>query len=180
MKMKKIQAMILGLGLMMLGSGAQVVAATYDHELTEKDMTFAWKVDGENLAVKISAKTEGWVGIGFNPSKAMKDSNIIIGYVKKGEVKILDEFGDKENAHSPDKKLGGTEDVTVVGGTEENGVTTLEFVIPLKTEDKHDTTIDPGGDTTVLLAYGGGRDSFRAKHRYRGTIVVNLTTGTKQ
>lgn len=152
-------------------------AVEYQHELADKDMTFAWAVDGDNLAVKISAKTEGWVGIGFNPSEKMKDANFILGYVKKGEPEIVDHFGDKETGHSSDKKLGGSENATLVGGTEEGGVTTIEFTIPLASADNYDTKIDVNGETMVLLAYGAGRDSFRSKHRYRGSFTVNLATG---
>lgn len=162
---------------LMILIGTWCTAADYSHEMSDKKMTFSWKVDGDNLAVKLSAATTGWVGIGFNPSKKMKDANYIIGYVKKGKAKIVDEFGDKEATHKSDKKLGGTVDAVLVGGTEEGGVTTLEFTVPLKSEDKYDTNIDVDKETVVLLAYGGGRDSFRAKHKFRGTYKVNLATG---
>jgi hypothetical protein len=87
MKAKNIQAVIIGICVMVLGTAGLIQAADYDHELTAKDMTFAWKIDGDNLAIKISAKTEGWVGIGFNPSKQMKDANFVLGYVKKAKQK---------------------------------------------------------------------------------------------
>lgn len=177
MTMKKIQTMTAIITLLLFGIFSQGMAADYAHELTDKDISFAWNVDGDNLAVKLSAKTEGWVGIGFNPSEAMQDANFILGYVKGGEAKIVDHYGDKGNAHSSDKKLGGTTDVTLVGGTEEGGVTTLEFTLPLKSADKNDQVLDVNGDTTVLLAYGAGRDSFRAKHKYRNSHKVNLSTG---
>ncbi len=165
---------------MLLGTAGLIQAADYDHELTDKNMTFAWKVDGDNLAIKISAKTEGWVGIGFNPSKQMKDANLVLGYVKKGKAKLVDEFGDSDNTHKSDKKLGGTDDATLVAGVEEGGVTTLEFTVPTQSEDKSDTKIDVNGDTIVLLSYGAGRDSFRTKHKYRSAFKVNLSTGTSE
>lgn len=177
MTLKKIQAMAVTITFLLLGSMIQVSAIDYAHELTDKNMSFSWSVDGDNLVVKLSAKTEGWVGVGFNPSKAMKDANFILGYVKKGEAKILDEFGDSDKTHKSDKKLGGTSDVTLVGGTEEGGMTTIEFTLPLKSADKHDGALDVAGETTVLLAYGAGRDSFKAKHKYRSTFKVNLSTG---
>ncbi|MGW8193281.1 MAG: DOMON domain-containing protein [Desulforhopalus sp.] len=180
MIVKKLQAITLGITLVLFGSVLNGHAADYAHELKDKDITFAWSVDGDKLAVKLSAKTEGWVGIGFNPSQEMKDAGFILGYVKKGEVKIVDHFGVDENRHEPDEKLGGTSDVTVVGGSEEGGVTTIEFTIPLQPADKHDASIDPQGESVVLLAYGAGRDSFRAKHKYRSAFKVNLSTGDSQ
>lgn len=177
---KNIQTVIAGIGLIMLGSLTNAQAAQYDHEVQDKKITFAWKVDGDKLAVKLSAQTSSWVGIGFNPSKMMKDANFVLGYVKDGKVEITDEFGDSDNNHSQDSKLGGTEDVTLVGGSEEGGMTTIEFIMPLQSADKNDTAITVDGDTTVLLAYGGGRDSFKAKHQYRTAVKVNLASGASQ
>lgn len=177
---KNIQTVIAGMSFVLIGSLVSVQAAQYDHEVQDKKITFAWKVDGDQLAVKLSAQTTSWVGIGFNPSKMMKDGNFILGYVKDGKTEITDDFGDSDNNHSQDSKLGGSEDVTLVGGTEEGGRTTIEFTMPLQSADKNDSAITVDGDTTVLLAFGGGRDSFKAKHQYRTTLKVNLASGASQ
>ncbi len=152
-------------------------SADYQHSVTAEKMTFDWSVVGDQLAVKLTAPTTGWVAVGFNPSKKMKDSNIVIGYVKKGEVKIVDHFGTGASQHKEDEKIGGAENVTVVGGSEEGDITTIEFSIPLNSGDEKDGVIDPNADTTVILAFGTDRDSFRMKHQYHATMVVNLSTG---
>jgi len=152
-------------------------SAEYQHSISAEKMTFDWSVEGDKLAIKLSAPTKGWVAVGFNPSKKMKDANIVIGYVKKGNVKIVDHFGTAATQHKGDKKIGGAENVTVVGGSEEGDVTTIEFTIPLNSGDEKDGVIDPNADTTVILAYGTDRDSFRMKHKFNNSIVVNLSTG---
>lgn len=157
-----------------------IFAAEYQHSLNIGKMTFDWSVNGDQLAVKLSAPTKGWVAIGFNPSKKMKDANIIIGYVKKGKVKILDEFGTAATQHKSDKKIGGTNSVTVIGGSEEGNTTTIEFSIPLDSGDAKDTAIDPNADIVAIFAYGPDRDSFRVKHKFRDTITVNLNSGEKK
>lgn len=163
--------------VLLMAVTSSVYATEYDHEVKVKKMSFSWKVDGDNLAVKISAPTMGWVGIGFNPSKKMKDANFVLGYVKKGEAKIIDEFGTSSTKHKSDKKLGGTADTTLVSGTEEGGITTIEFTMPVKSSDKYDTPFDLNSDSLVLLAYGPDRDSFKTRHKYRATVKVNLATG---
>ncbi|MBU1566425.1 MAG: DOMON domain-containing protein [Proteobacteria bacterium] len=180
MKMKNLQKMIVGITVIFCTTVTNIQAAEYDHELQDQKITFAWKVEGDTLAVKLTAETEGWVGIGFNPVKEMKGANFILGYVKDGVAKLDDDYGVDENAHKPDTKLEGTSDVTLVGGTEIDGKTTLEFTLPLASADKNDTKIDVKGDTVVLLAYGSGRDSFLAKHKYRTALKVNLTTGASE
>lgn len=178
--LKKIVLVLSGIALMVSVSASGCLAADYAHEFSDKDMSVAWRIDGETLAVKMSAPTEGWVGVGFNPTDQMKDANFVLGYVKKGEAKIIDEYGTDTAKHSSDKKLGGTVDATLVAGVEEGGVTTIEFTMPVNSADKNDTKIDVSGDTIVLLAYGAGRDSFKSKHKYRSTFKVNLTTGAAE
>lgn len=152
-------------------------SASYDHEVEAKGVTFAWKVDGDTLHGKISAKTEGWVAVGFNPSSKMKDGNYILGYVKDGEAEVVDHFGDKSTGHSADEKLGGSSDVTLVGGSEEGDMTTIEFTIPLDSGDQYDSVLNVDGDTVIMLSYGPDRDSFRPRHRARASVTVNLSSG---
>lgn len=180
MKMKSVQKMILGISVLLCVSVTNTQAAEYDHEIQDKKISFAWKVAGETLAVKLTAETAGWVGIGFNPVSAMKGANFILGFVKDGEATLDNHYGTDTYAHTSDTKLGGTNDVTLVGGSEISGMTTIEFTIPLDSGDKNDAKIDVDGDTTVLLAYGTGRDSFLAKHRYRTSLKVNLNSGASE
>jgi len=164
--------------LFMLVTVAQ--SSDYQHSLTFEKMTFDWSVNGDTLAVKLAAPTTSWVAIGFNPSKQMKDADIVIGYVKKGKVKISDEYGVAATRHKSDEKVGGADNVTVVGGSEENGVTTIEFTIPLNSGDDKDFAIDPNADTKLIWAYGEGRDSFRVGHKKQGTVMVNLASGEQK
>lgn len=161
-------------------AAAPLYAETYDHEVTARGMSFSWTVDGDTLKGKMSAKTRGWVAVGFNPSNKMKDANIVIGYVEDGAGTIADHFGDKVTGHSEDSELGGTSDVTLVGASEENGTTTIEFTMPMASGDEYDGSLTADGDTVLLLAYGPNRDSFRPRHSYRGTKTVNLATGAEK
>ena len=154
-----------------------VQGATYEHEVEAKGVTFAWKVDGDTLHGKVSAKTKGWVAVGFNPTDKMKDGNYILGYVKDGKAEVVDHFGNKNTGHSADDKLGGTSDVTLVGGSEDGGMTTIEFTIPMDSGDKYDSALSADGDTIMLLAFGPDRDSFKPRHRQYAKKTVNLSTG---
>jgi hypothetical protein len=162
------------------GFAANSMATEYDHETEVRGMNFAWKVAEGTLHVKLTARTTGWVGIGFNPTEQMKGANYILGYVKNGKVELRDDYGDETRNHKEDEKLGGTNDLTVIGGEEKGGSTTLEFSIPLDSGDKYDSKLDPEGETVVLLAYGGSRDSFRSKHKYKATLSVNLSSGSAE
>jgi hypothetical protein len=177
MQKKTLLAVVVSSIIFSLVVCQNVFSQEYQHSLVSDKMTFDWSVEQDMLAIKLSAPTKGWVAIGFNPSNQMKDANIIIGYVKNGEVSILDEFGTHPVRHGRDSKIGGIDNVTVVGGTEEGRTTTLEFKIPIQSDDKFDSSLDVNGDTTVILAYGPDRDSMRMKHAYNVTKIINLSTG---
>lgn len=149
----------------------------YSHKIALDSISFEWSVDGDNLNVRLVAKTDSWVGIGFNPSSAMKDANFVLGYVKSGKVSVTDEFGTSRFQHQEDSKIGGETNITDVSGDESGGMTTVSFTIPLNSGDDKDQVISPDADTVILLAHGAGRDSFKSKHSFRSELKVNLSTG---
>ena len=81
-------------------------ANEYDHSIDLNEIKFLWKITEDSIHIKLSAKTTGWVGIGFNPSQEMKDANLILGYVKDGTPKVTDHFGTTNRQHMKDKKVG--------------------------------------------------------------------------
>ena len=175
--MKKIAGLSFAVLLISLVFSLNALAMDYQHSMELKDMNFSWSIENDLIHVKLSAKTTGWVAVGFNPEKAMLHANIIIGYVKKGKVKIEDHFGNRKRGHSKDKKEGGKNDIQNPAGTEENGFTTLTFTIPLDSGDKTDGVIKADGSNILIFAYGGKRDSTKSRHNYRSTYSVNLKTG---
>jgi len=162
--------------LVLLCAGG-AVASEYDHKLDVEKMDVFWRIDGDKIHVKLSARTTGWVAIGFDPEKAMQGADIIIGAVKKGKVRIEDHYGDRKRGHKADKKLGGANHVLDPKGMEENGVTTITFSLALDSGDQWDKPIDPSKWSRIMIAYGRGRDSFKAGHAWRGVYEVNYTTG---
>ena len=132
-------------------------------------MTFAWTTDDEFLYGAMWAETEGWVAVAFDPTNRMQGANYIFGYVMDGEVSIADMFGTKPagpDSHPPDTTLGGTDDIVMFGGSEEDGVTLIEFKIPLDSGDANDNPLMPG--THVLIAAHGPTDDFGTIHTSRG------------
>jgi hypothetical protein len=134
-------------------------------------ITLQWKVEGENLRVRMAAATTGWVAVDFDPSSRMKDSNIIIGYVENGNVFLRDEFGTGGTSHGPDEDLGGRDDIDDAQGTEEDGQTWLSFSIPLDSGDRYDRTLTPGKSYQVILA-AGRNDDFGTYHGMKKAVVT--------
>ena len=190
------RALLLGLGLLLAGCGgggrqeapaeskesaeaaadAAPAAATNEQgfqEVTSSDIRFQWKVDGSNLQVVVRAPTQGWVGVGFDPTNLMKDANFIIGYVADGQASFSDQFGTQLTAHASDESLGGQVNVGTPSGTEADGATELSFTIPLDSGDQYDRALAAGQSYDVLLAYGPN-DDFEMIHQVRVEVQMQL------
>lgn len=134
-----------------------------------------WELSEDDITFTMSAPTTGWVAVGFDPSAAMLDADIIIGYVEEGEVFVSDQWGDGYTSHRPDIELGGEDDVTSISGSENEGVTEISFSRPLSTGDEFDHQLRPGGTHAFLLAYGpDGADGFTEKHSWVETVEAVL------
>ena len=137
------------------------------------DFHLEWMVDGLNLNIKVTAPTEGWIAVGFNPTKKMKDANIIMGYVEDGMVVIEDHFGSGQISHRNDGSLGGSDDVMNKSGSERNGVTELSYTIPLNSGDPYDRVLTEGHTYKVILA-SHSKDKITMKHKRRTSMSITL------
>lgn len=156
--------------------GAQQAAGEADFkEITQGDFVLRWRVEGEDLHIVLRHPTTGWLAVGFDPTRMMKDANMILGYVSGGEVFLSDEYGTGNTAHRPDTEIGGTNDILYAEGSEGAGGTELRFAIPLDSGDSADRPLVPGNGYRVLLAHGpAGADDFRTYHGGRAAVEIQL------
>jgi len=153
----------------------------YSHDLVlEKGkLTVYWKNDSEHLYMALKGKTTGWVSIGFEPTRRMRDADMVFGWVEDGEATVLDLYSTGTfGPHPPDEELGETDDLLEVAGKEEGGFTIIEFKRKMDTGDKYDKAFIPGGTIKFIWAMAGA-DSLRAKHNVakgRGEIALEEAT----
>ena len=138
-----------------------------------KGIVFKWQIIENSLYINISAPTSGWVAVGFDPSRMMKDANILIGYVKDGKTYMEDHFGAGKIKHKADIDLGGSDDITIISGSEEEDKTTLEFSIPLNSWDSNDRRLEEGKEYKVIFAFGK-KDDFTSYHKLRTSLMITL------
>ena len=141
----------------------------------EANWGFSWEFLADEIKFTLTSPNTGWVAIGFNPSRMMKDADYKIGYVADGELIIRDDYGTGNTKHASDDSVGGTQDVRPISGSEENGVTTIVFALPLDSGDQFDVKFVQGESYKVLLAYGAdSADNFTGMHRERSSVDVVL------
>jgi len=140
--------------------------------ITVNEIKFSWKINGNYLDCILSAPTNGWVAVGFDPTERMENANFIIGYVKDGTAYIQDNWGKSETSHRSDIKMGGKDDILKPSGTEKDNFTEIGFLIPLDSGDKYDTKLTKGKHK-IILGYSN-KDNFTSKHKVlaKADIVI--------
>ncbi|UCB45766.1 MAG: hypothetical protein JSV25_16445 [Spirochaetota bacterium] len=131
--------------------------------------TLSWIIKGSTIYMAMSAKTEGWVSVGFDPKKVMDDADMVFGSVdENGKVSVIDTHSiDLYGPHPPDVELGGTDDILEYAGSEFNGATYIEFSRPLETDDAHDHPITQSLGNKLIWAYSSS-DDFDRPHKAAG------------
>lgn len=158
-----------------LGPGDPIVDEQGFSVANTNGFTLKYKIDGADLHCKLSSETSGWVAVGFNPSSMMKDANFIIGYVNSNTAYIRDDFGVSNTEHDADTAIGGTSNVTLISGSESNGITLLEFKIPLNSGDSKDRPLSNNQTYPIIFAKGSA-DDFTSYHT--GSAISTITLGT--
>ncbi len=157
------------------GTGGAPVPEPGAESIQEDGFELSWTVRGETVRVTMSAPGTGWLAVGFHTEGAMKNAQIAIGYVSDGVVSLRDDFGTGFTTHDADVELGGTDDLTVVSGSEEGGRTTITFDMPLSSGDAGDRVLTPGEQCRAILARGGdGDDSFTGYHAWAATVDIEI------
>ncbi len=100
----------------------------------------SWIVKGDTVYFALSAETTGWVAIGIDPVTIMENADMIFGWVDDtGNTYTVDAYATGPyGPHPPDEELGGTNDILESTGTEQNGITTIEFSRRIDTGDAYD------------------------------------------
>jgi hypothetical protein len=150
-----------------------ISADEYQQSKTYGDFSISWSNDNQYLYTGIKAKTAGWVAVGFGVETLMKNADIIMGFVKDGNLTIADTFSTGDfGPHPPDTQLGGTDDILASAGKADNGYTTVEFKRKLDTGDKFDKPLSKGVNK-IIWAYAN-EPVLTIKHSSRGPGEIEL------
>ena len=136
---------------------------------------FEWRIEGENIRLRLEAPTTGWIAVGFDPTRIMSDANMIIGYRNGDEQVLEDHYGNSIVTHVRDTQGGGTDDIIEYEVNEANGSTSFEALIPLDSGDSRDRPLVPGNEHRVIFAHGrNGADNTSALHSRHGALNLRL------
>lgn len=128
-----------------------------------------------HLWVGLRTSNLGWIGIGFEPEAPFhQGTNFIIGYVENGQLSIQDAYGLGDIGHVSDEILGGFDDILESAGSESEGNTTIEFMIPLDSGDQYDKPLELNQTYTIIVASHATADDFISWHTEAGTAEIQI------
>lgn len=131
------------------------------------------RVEGNSAMFAMRARTTGWLALGIEPEDKMKGADIWMCYVKDGKAVVVDMLSTGVyGPHPADEQQGGKSDVAMVSGTQQDGVTTIEFKRMLNTGDSKDKSLKLG-ENKVIWAIGDSSE-ISAKHSRRGYGALEL------
>lgn len=121
----------------------------------------------------MTAPTTGWISLGFNPTRRMKDADYILAFVENGQLYLSDEYGTGSTSHKSDLSLGGENSAKAVSFVEEPKRTTITFSLPQNSGDRYDTVFVQGEKCKVLAAYSNSKN-LKSMHRKRTSVDIVL------
>jgi hypothetical protein len=150
----------------------------YGYRDQASGMELHWTISGELIYLGLVGPATGWIGIGLavtEPETGMEGLDLILGSVVDGQLVVRDDYGDAPFHHASDGELGGRNDILAGKGSSRDGLTTLELVRKMNTEDKFDLPIINGW-MVVALAYSNSDDPGQ-QHDRRTMVRINFFTG---
>lgn len=136
-------------------------------------MQVNWMEHDDHWAFELKAPTTGWVALGFNRKNDIVHTNLIMGAVEQGQLKMEDFYVVGFGNPQPVKKLGGELAITAMEGDEKDGQTIIRFHIPKVSIDKYHYNLEAGKERWLICAYSRS-DDFGHHSMMRQHVKVKL------
>jgi hypothetical protein len=156
----------------------KIDSGEYANKFTGKDVkvTVNYTIDGDTIYFGVESETEGWTGLGWNPTGSKKDgADMLMWFFKGGKLTFADMKMERATgAPEMDDEAGGKESITDAKGTATGKKQVVEFSRKLDTGDaKADVAIKKGANV-FLLAIGDDA-SFTNRHSRSDREEVKAT-----
>ena len=155
--------------------GILIVPCLYPQQQTKVGgMSLTHRLVDDRVEFTLTAPTLGWLGIGFNNRNSIVGSDLYLLHVVDGKLAGQDMYVKGAGDPRLDSTLGGTHDLKLISGKEEDGQTTIVFSLPLVSADKNDFQLEVGKEMWLILAYST-HDEFDHHSRMRKHIRYTVS-----
>ncbi|XP_051157784.1 protein Skeletor, isoforms B/C isoform X2 [Leptopilina boulardi] len=136
-------------------------------EMLDGRVQVQWEVVGDDVKIRVSGKIKDdqYVAFGLsgqeNESKMIGGDVVVVAYDSRTQKYIAVDYYmshlsqcDGEKGVCPDERVGGKNDAILLGGTRKNGVTSVTYMRPLRTNEPVKDKMIPEFETSVIAAIG--------------------------
>ncbi|CAL1688330.1 unnamed protein product [Lasius platythorax] len=163
-------------------------------EMLEGRVQVMWQLMGEDVQIRVSGriKEDQYVAFGLSGREGQAEmiggDVVVIGYDNRtgkfiAEDYYMSDFAqcDGKRGVCPDKRVGGRNDAVFVHGERNNGITTVTYTRPLRTNEPVKDRMIPEKETSVIAAIGhlNARGEANAHERFDKTtedIRIDFTS----
>ncbi len=151
---------------------------TYEHTEAQKTITaggisFTYTIQEDKLECTLEAKTNGWIGVGFNDKNSIVNSDLLLFNIINGSASATDLYVKGIGNPVKDSSLGGSNTIELLDSIEKNGITRVMFSIPLESGDPFDFTHRLNKSYWLILAFSI-EDDFSHHSRVRKHVPFKL------
>ncbi len=159
-----------GLGLQWLSPKVSAKNGQQEIELDGTRLRF-WHSDGR-LHARFSAPTDGWVAVGFNNDRRLKETRFVIGALRNGRFHAEEHIA-VVPTHPTVQSLGLEAGLSDVLGKVTSDQATMAFSLPHVFSDTPNPRLTPGTSSYLMLAWSHETD-FEHHSAWRRHIAVVL------
>ncbi|XP_026828705.1 protein Skeletor, isoforms B/C isoform X2 [Ooceraea biroi] len=136
-------------------------------EMLQGRVQVQWQLMGEDVQIRVSGRIreDQYVAFGLSGKEGKAEmlggDVVVIGYDNRtgkfiAEDYYMSDFAqcDGKRGVCPDKRVGGRNDAVFVHGERKNGITTVTYTRPLRTNEPVKDKMIPERETTVIAAIG--------------------------
>ncbi|XP_014230471.1 protein Skeletor, isoforms B/C isoform X2 [Trichogramma pretiosum] len=136
-------------------------------ELLDGRVQVQWELLGEDIHVRVTGRIreEQYIAFGLSGEDGqarMRGADVVVvGYNKDRRSFFAEDYYmsdysqcDGERGVCPDHKIGGKNDAVLINGTRRNGVTSVTYKRPLRTNEALYDRMIPETETTIIAAIG--------------------------
>lgn len=142
-------------------------------KLESNGMLLSWEQKGSYWEFEMSAPSQGWMAIGFNEKEGLAGTNLIMGAIDKGKVKLSDRYIIRTGFHVDLAELQLVERLELIGGEEDEHGSRISFRIPINSQDYYHKNLQPASSFHLLLAYSQA-DDFSHHSMMRTSVKITL------
>ena len=132
-----------------------------------------WQYKKDRIHFQLEAPTKGWVALGFNKEEKLGNSNLIMGCVEGGVVRIEDQYILGPGNHQAVEIIGGKNVLDHTAGKEVGHKTFLSFSMPIDYVDTYHHALKPGKTIYLWVAYAT-HDDFGHHSVMRKGLHIHL------